>query len=497
MQELFLTLTQEEWAIRALIASSLVGIMCGIIGSFIVLRNMSLIGDALAHAILPGIFVAFVLIGYSTIGFFLGSVIAGLLTAVAITWIQHNVKTKNDAAIGIVFTAMFSIGVIGISKVSSGDGVHLDLKDFLFGTVLGISNEDIYLTLAITIYAIVSIIIFYRYLFITTFQPTIAQTMGISVKMIHYFLMLLLSFAVVSSLRAVGVILVVAMLITPASTALLLSDKLKTVVILSGFIGFLSAVLGLILAIVLGGGIAPGPTMCVTATLLYFLAVVFAPKKGLLTKYILRRKQKSKIEQEDIIKHLIKNREGRTTIDGLANALQLSIGTIKKHVGKLSVDGVVNKSGDQLILSIKGNESGSSLVRAHRLWETYLVDEVGLSEGQIHPEAEKYEHLLTEDVLDEVDAALGYPTKDPHGSPIPQKQVKPANPLLKLKLKAKAKIAKEQITEHIESELWELGLTPNMEFRIDKITDDHIILSTGNKKVKVNEDLARQINVLA
>lgn len=496
MQELFLTLTQDEWAIRALIASSLVGIMCGTIGSFIVLRNMSLIGDALAHAILPGIFVAFIIVGYSTIGFFLGSVIAGLLTAVIITWIQHNVKTKNDAAIGIVFTAMFSIGVIGISKVSTGDGVHLDLKDFLFGTVLGISNEDIYLTLAITIYSLVSIIIFYRYLFITTFQPTIAQTMGISVKMIHYFLMLLLSFAVVSSLRAVGVILVVAMLITPASTALLLSDKLKNVIILSGIIGFLSAVLGLILAISLGGGIAPGPTMCVTATLLYFMAVIFSPKKGLLTKFILRRKQSAKIEQEDIIKHLLKNREISTTINSISSALDLPVYAIKRHAKKLALEGVINQKGNQLTLSIKGNESGDSLVRAHRLWETYLVDEVGLDEGQIHTEAEKYEHLLTEDVLDEVDRHLGFPTKDPHGSPIPQKQVKPQNPLLKLKLKSKARIAKQQITEHIESELWELGLTPNLEFRIHKIDDDHIVLQTNEKKIKVNEELARQINVL-
>ena len=134
---------EYEWFIRALIASSMVGIMCGVLGCFIVLRNMSLIGDALAHAILPGIVVVFPIVGYSPLGFFTGAVIAGLLTAVAITWIQHNVKTKNDAAIGIVFTAMFSIGVIGISWISKNEGVHLDLKDFLFGNILGISNEDI------------------------------------------------------------------------------------------------------------------------------------------------------------------------------------------------------------------------------------------------------------------------------------------------------------------------------------------------------------------
>jgi len=195
MEELITTLS-SEWALRALITSSMVGITCGVIGCFIVLRNMSLIGDALAHAILPGVFVAFLIFGYSTVGFFLGSVIAGLFTAFGITWIQHNVKTKNDAAIGIVFTAMFALGVMGISWISQKDGVHLDLTDFLFGTVLGISNEDIYLTAGVMLYTLVSVYIFYRYLFITTFQSTIAQTMGISVKMVHYFLMLLLSIAV-------------------------------------------------------------------------------------------------------------------------------------------------------------------------------------------------------------------------------------------------------------------------------------------------------------
>jgi len=129
--ENFLDILQQEWAIRALLASSMVGLMCGVLGCFIVLRNMALIGDALAHAILPGVVVAFVIVGYSALGFFVGSVIAGLLTAAGITWIQHNVKTKNDAAIGIVFTAMFALGVIGISGVSR-EGVHLDLKDFLF-----------------------------------------------------------------------------------------------------------------------------------------------------------------------------------------------------------------------------------------------------------------------------------------------------------------------------------------------------------------------------
>ena len=292
MQDL-IDVFQYEWAIRALIASSLVGIMCGMLGCFIVLRNMSLIGDALAHAILPGVVFAFMIVGYSALGFFVGAVIAGLVTSVGITWIQQNVKTKNDAAIGIVFTAMFSIGVIGISWISRSEGVHLDLKDFLFGNVLGVSNQDLYLTAGVAIYVLLSIILFYRYLFAVTFQPTVAETMGISVKLIHYFLMLLLSFAVVASLQTVGVILVVAMLITPASTALLLSNHLRWVVVIAGIVGWISAVLGLVLSIVFET--TPGPVMAITATVIYLISAFFAPQKGLIFRAIAKQKMKRQL----------------------------------------------------------------------------------------------------------------------------------------------------------------------------------------------------------
>ena len=157
-----LDVLQQEWAIRALFASIMVGIMCGILGCFIVLRNMALIGDALSHAVLPGVVVAFMFAGMNPLGFFIGSVAAGLFSAVVITWIQQNVKTKNDAAIGIVFTAMFSLGVMGISWISHKQGVHLDLKDFLFGNVLGVGDEDLWLTAAVTLTVIGAVIVFYR-----------------------------------------------------------------------------------------------------------------------------------------------------------------------------------------------------------------------------------------------------------------------------------------------------------------------------------------------
>ena len=486
----FLEIMREEWAIRALLASSMVGLMCGVLGSFIVLRNMSLIGDALAHSILPGVVIAFVIVGYSTLGFFTGAVIAGLVTAVCITWIQHNIKTKNDAAIGIVFTAMFSLGVMGISKISEA-GVHLDLNDFLFGTVLGVSDEDLYLTGFITLYVIFSVIVFYRYLFVTTFQEVIAQTMGISVKIVHYFLMLLLSFAVVASLQTVGVILVVAMLITPASTALLLSDRLKWVVFISAMLGLLSAIFGLFLAILIDS--TPGPAMAVMATFIYLLAAIFSPKKGLLFRYIHKLNLQRRIQLEDMLKQVLKLHEReRLSLPALKQQLGFTSNVFSKHLKKLSRLDYISSAGDRLELSPAGIDAANKLVRAHRLWETYLVDKMGLTEEQIHEDAEKYEHLLTEEVLDEVDETLGYPLNDPHGSPIPGRFGESILPLIKIGLKEPAKIAGKQL-QQVSTELWRLGLMADSSFLVSKKEEGFIIIELDGREVKLANELARRI----
>ena len=411
----------SEWAVRALLASTMVGLMCGILGCFIVLRNMSLIGDALSHAVLPGIFFAFIFFGYSTIGFFLGSTIAGLVAGISISWIQQNVKTKNDAAIGIIFTAMFAIGVMGISWLNQSEGVHLDLKDFLFGNVLGISNEDIILTAVVLLYTIVSVFIFYRFLFITTFQATIAETMGISPKRMHYFLMLLLSFAIVASLRTVGVILVVAMLITPAATALLLSNRLKKVILISGIIGVLSAIFGLVFSVIFQT--TPGPAMTIVATMFYFLAVIFSPQKGLLFKYLQNRIEKQRIMREDVLRQIIKNPLDKgMTLDELSERLNLSVAKIKSISQVLSRSRLLSTSNGLVFLSEEGIKKAEQLVRAHRLWETYQVKQMGLNSDQVHEAADKIEHYLSEELLDEIDIELGFPTRDPHDSPIPAKR---------------------------------------------------------------------------
>lgn len=414
-----LDLFNEAYEIRALLAASLVGITCGLLGCFIVLRNMALIGDAISHAILPGVVAGFVIAGYNVLAFFAGAVVAGFVAAVLITWLQRNVKTKEDSAIGIIFTVMFAIGVMGISLVNR-KGVHLDLKDFLFGTILGVSDQDLWLSGVIAAFVVLCVIVFYRYFFMTTFQPVIARTLGISAKTMHYFLMLLLSFAIVASLQSVGVILVVAMLIIPASTAYLLTSRLRTMLVISALVGLVSAVVGLIAAILLNT--TPGPAMTVMAGMIYAITIVMAPEKGLLVNSIRKRSRRRKIMQEDVLKQLFKlDDKSAVPTSSLLGRLPFGGSKLSRALSALRSSKLITQENGAVQLTQEGKLAALKLIRAHRLWETYLVERFNFTPEQIHEQAEKYEHLLPEQLLDEIDKSLGHPELDPHGSPIPKK----------------------------------------------------------------------------
>lgn len=486
-------LFNEAYEIRAMIAASLVGITCGILGCFIVLRNMALIGDALSHAILPGVVVGYVLAGYNILAFFSGAVIAGFITAILITWLQRNVKTKEDSAIGIIFTVMFALGIMGISIVNR-KGVHLDMKDFLFGSILGVTNHDIWLTGLIALFVIFCVAIFFRYFFISTFQPTIARTLGISAGTMHYFLMLLLSFAIVASIQSVGVILVVAMLIIPASTAYLLTNKLRWMILYSAIIGLLSTNLGLIVAIYLNT--TPGPAMTVMATILYGIALFVSPERGFIVRMVNKRKRMNKIWQEDILKHLARLHESKqVSIDTLNDVLHLPTKRLKRLLAKLESRKLVSYHDNQPSLTPDGMKTAYELIRAHRLWETYLVENLGLSADQIHEQAERFEHLLPEEFVDDLDKKLGYPITDPHGSPIPQKLTGGVKFLSGLQANQKAIITTEQPDQKIALQLWEMGITPNTPFTFKEIANDHVRIILNNETLDLTRSFASHVRI--
>ena len=257
---------------NALITSVMVGISAGIIGSFIILRGMSLMGDAISHAVLPGVALSYML-GSSYI---IGATLFGMASAALIGFVTKHSRLKNDTAIGIVFSAFFALGIILISFARSST----DLYHILFGNVLAVRDSDMLLTSAVLVVVLIAVPLFYKQLKLTSFAPTIAKSYGWNISAINYGLMFLLTLVAVTSLQTVGTILVIAMLITPAATAYQLTDKLLVMIILSTVFGTVSSIVGLYFSY--SYNLPSGATIVMAAASFFILAFVFAPKKGLV-----------------------------------------------------------------------------------------------------------------------------------------------------------------------------------------------------------------------
>ena len=267
-------LGQYNFLQAALITSILVGVMSGVIGSFIILRGLSLMGDAISHAVLPGVAVAYML----GINLLLGASIFGILAAMLIGYVASHSKLKNDTAIGIVFSAFYALGFVLISLAESSSNLH----HILFGNVLAVSDRDLITTTSVLIAVILFIVIFYKELLITSFDETFARTYGLRTQMVHYALMLMLTLVTVSSLQTVGIILVVAMLITPAATAFLWTNKLHWMLVDSAIFGALASLIGLFLSYTLNW--SSGPAIVLVAAFIFGVSFIFSPKQGLVFK---------------------------------------------------------------------------------------------------------------------------------------------------------------------------------------------------------------------
>lgn len=259
---------------KALVTSLIVGVACGIVGTFIVLRGMALIGDAISHAVLPGVAASYLL----GINFFIGAVIVGLLATLAIGFISEKSTVKNDSAIGIVFSTFFAVGVLLMAKAQTAT----DLTEILFGNVLTVQDADRNLSIIIAAAVVVLALAFYKELKLATFDPTMAAAAGVPVRAIHYGLMVVLTLVTVISLQTVGVILVVSLLITPASAAYLLTNRLWVMISLSVAISAASSVVGLFVSY--SYNVSSGVTIVLTASAIFLLAFLFAPGKGLVTR---------------------------------------------------------------------------------------------------------------------------------------------------------------------------------------------------------------------
>jgi len=277
--ELFTQPLRYPFMVRGLWASLMVGTLCAVVGTYVVLRGMAFFGDALAHAILPGIAIAYLL----DANLFWGALTMGLVTAVGIGYLSQRGEIKEDTAIGVIFAASFALGVALLSTVQT---YSVDLTHILFGNVLGVSSTDLWLTAGLGAVVLLLVVFLYKEFLVVSFDPILAATLRLPLNVLNYLLLVLIALTIVVSLQTVGVALMLAMLVTPAATAYLLTRRLWHMMILGAIIGAVSSAAGLYLSFYVN--VASGAAVVLVCTGFFVLAFLFAPQRGTLWNWWLR-----------------------------------------------------------------------------------------------------------------------------------------------------------------------------------------------------------------
>ncbi len=444
-------------------SAALTAMSCALPGAWLVLRKHSMMGDALSHSALPGVVMAFLFaVALKHAGWisdaqeeallqvflFTGAVAVGVGTAWITEWVQRLGRLESGASLGVVFTSVFALGLLLIRL--DVDDVHIDVDCVLFGiietaaldTFPGTSiPEPVLVNGAILAVNLLLLVLFYKELKLAAFDPALATSLGIPARGIHYGLMAVTALTVVAAFTTVGSILVIGLLITPAATALMLSERLKVVLALSLCIAALSALLGHVFTLTLPRMLFSRlgyPTiedagtagmMSVTAGMLFVLALFLAPRHGIISKLIHRLRLGLKIAGDDVLGLLFRFEERtaiRPTDIAVADLVAKQNG-ISPWLMSLSVrrllrgDFVSRQATGELILTNRGRESAKSLVRAHRLWEAYMAKHFELPDDHLHETAHRVEHFIDDDIQDSLHIELDAPKKDPHGKTIPER----------------------------------------------------------------------------
>lgn len=415
----------------ALMGSILLGISCGLLGCFIVVRKMALMGDALSHAVLPGVVLGFLWnMTKDPLSIFIGATVAGLLGTAAVSLITHTTRLKDDTSIGIVLTSFFSVGICMVTmlqRLPTGNKSGID--KFLFGQAAAMSEADIRMMAIVTILVIISIYVFYKEFLVTSFDIGFARAVGFPTHWIHHSLMFLLASAVVIALQAVGVVLVSAMLIIPAAAAYLLTDRMHRMLWISSLLGMTAGVIGAFLSF-LGNNLPTGPFMVLGCSISFAIAFLFAPQHGVVLRWLRQLSHSKNVQRENTLKamyHVLEARdflEESISIQELAERRHESREKEVLETSRLQRHGLATlHQGDSAVaFTPEGWRRACAIVRNHRLWELYLTNAAHIPADHVHEDAEKIEHVLGEEVVMQLEKRLQYAKKDPHGRPIPSLQ---------------------------------------------------------------------------
>lgn len=402
------------------------GMSAAMVGTFAFLRKRSLVGDAIAHAILPGIALSFIFT-QSKNPFILmtGALISGWIAILIIEHLSKASKLKPDTTIGLVLSVFFGVGILLLTSIQhSGAGNQAGLDQFLFGKAAAMSRDDLMAYSIVAGILLMTVLFLYKEFKILCFNPDFAAISGLPVKTLRFVLSTITVLAIAVGIQSVGVVLMAALLITPSATARAWTESLVIMMLLAGFAGAFSGFLGSYISYS-APSMPTGPWIVMCLSGLAMLSLFFAPRRGLLSKLMQQRKNRQKIISENLLKAMYQLGEKANNFER-----SLTSEEILKHRNFLNTEyrealALLQKNfwlvpeGEAFRLSERGLEEGKRIVRLHRLWEMYLTERMRLKADHIHPNAETIEHIITPEIEEQLLRELDYPKVDPHQSPIP------------------------------------------------------------------------------
>jgi manganese/zinc/iron transport system permease protein len=412
----------------------LLGASSATVGCFTFLRKKALVGDTIAHSILPGICLSFMIFETKDpLMLLLGAMVSGWLSVYIVDYISANSKIKPDTAIGLTLSVFFGVGVLLLTHIQhSGNAAQAGLDKFLFGKAASLVQNDVITFGIVSVLLIGTIILFFKQFSLISFDLHFAKTIGIPVRTFEVILSIITVLAVAIGIQTVGVVLMAAMLITPAAAARFWTDKLKVMIIIAAIIGGVSGLFGAFISYT-APSMPTGPWIVVVLSFIAIFSMLVAPKNGAISKIRKQKKNQRKILEDNIIKLLYKLGEKENdffknrSITTFKNFREIPEKKFLKGLKILRRKNQVVLVNDLWVLTEEGKKAGMRIVRIHRLWELYLTTYLRIAPDHVHEDAETIEHIITPEMELKLEHLLNFPKKDPHNVNIPYKNEKNNN----------------------------------------------------------------------
>ncbi len=397
-----------------------------IVGSFTFLNKKSLVGDAIAHAVLPGICLGFMLSGTKNPFFLItGAFITGWISLYLVEFITSKTRIKEDTAIGLILSVFFGIGILLLTIIQkSGNAAQSGLDHFLFGKAASLVGNDLYTFAGVAVILLLAVFLLFKEFALLAFDKDYATTIGLPVKKIELVLTSLIVLAVVIGIQAVGVVLMAAILITPAAAARFWTDKIKVMFLLASVFGAVSGLAGAYISYV-APSMPTGPWIVIVISTIAFVSFFLAPGRGVIRRVIRQRSIRKTINDENVLKALYQLGEENKSFllqrypDEIIRKRKFEKGNLMSVLSRLKNQGYVDQTGNLWGLTEEGKNRGKRVVKIHRLWEMYLTTQLRIAPDHVHEDADTIEHLLTPELEAELEQLLNYPKVDPHKSEIP------------------------------------------------------------------------------